>query len=288
MLPTPHCGSGQLRSFIVRRREFGSETFTSWTAGSRRLVGVLRARPTPGYSLSAWLECIAADREPVDQRLMNAAVDLVETMCARPKGLEGALSRFGNTLGTDGWQIAQVSQWLQLLGQFVTRRQAKELARFSSHAAVAQGWAEGFVRGAHTGMCIDPTTGLATVMVLQLRLREVYQQCGSVGVLPSELYTLVIVDIDTRCDSRLDADLLTACVADMVIGTFHEGETIARASDRILILATNTVGTQERADNLADRLGRTPSTRRASATVVLDQLPSQPELLERYVRDLVC
>ncbi len=244
-------------------------------------------RPTPGYTLSGWLERISVDGEPIDQRLLEAAVDLVETMCARPKGLHAALSRFGNTLGADGWQIAQVSEWLHQLGPFVTRHQAKELAHFSSHAAVAQGWAEGFVRGAHTGMCVDPTTGLNTVMVLQLRLLEVYQQCGSVGELPSDLYTLVIVDIDTGRTARLDADLLTACVADMVIGAFHEGETIARASDRILVLATNSVGTRERADILAEQFGRSTSTRRASATVVLDRLPSRPELLERYVQDLV-
>ena len=263
---------------------FGSETFTSWTAGYRRLEVVIRTRPTPGYTLSAWLERIAADGEPVDQRLVEAAVDLVETMCARPKGLAGALTRFGNTLGADAWPIAQVSEWLRLLGPFVSRTHARALAHYSSHAAVAQGWADGFVRGAHTGMCIDPTTGLATAMVLQLRLREVYQQCAAMGVLPALLYTLVIVDSDTRGVPRLDADLLTACVADLVSTTFHEGETIARASDRILVLATNSTGTQERAEILADQLEAMPSTRRANATVVLDRLPDRPELLERYVR----
>ena len=244
-------------------------------------------RPTPDVTLSAWLQRIGADGEPLDQRLRDAAIDLIETMYTRPKGLDAALTRFGNTLGADGWQIAQVSQWLHLLGRFVTRRQAKVLAHFTSHAAVAQGWAEGFVRGAHTGMCLDPTTGLATAMFLRLRLREVYQQCASAGTLPAELYTLVIVDIDTRRLARLDADLLAACVADRALGIFHDGETIARASDRLLILAANSVGTQERASDLAEQLKRAPSTRRANATVLLDQLPLRPDLLERYVHDLV-
>jgi len=243
----------------------------------------------PGDTLAAWLERLGANGEPVDSRLIEAAADLVETMSSRPQGLDGALARFGNTLGGDGWPIAQVSQWLHLLGNFVPRKQRKQLAHYSSHASVAQGWAEGFVRGAHTGMCIDPTTGLVTVMVLQLRLREIYQQCQATGPLPSDLYTLVVIDIDIdpRGDSRLDADLLTACVADIVSGTFREGETIARASNRILVLAANTQATQQRADLLADRLWLMPTTRKAHASVLFDALPPQPELLEGYLHDLV-
>lgn len=210
-------------------------------------------------------------------------------MSSRPEGLDGALSRFGNTLGSDGWPIAQVSQWLHLLVTCLPRKQRIRLSHYSSHASVAQGWAEGFVRGAHSGMCIDPTTGLVTAMVLQLRLLEIYQQCQATGTLPSGRYTLVVIDIDidTRGDSQLDADLLTACVADIVIGTFREGETIARAGSRILVLAANTPATQQRAEVLSDRLWLTPATRRAHATVLLDTLPAQPELLESYLHDLV-
>ena len=247
----------------------------------------MKRLPTPDHTLAAWLECIGADGQPVDLGLIEAAADLVETMTSRPAGLVGALSRFGNTLGGAGWPILQVSQWLQELSSLVSRKQRKQLAHYSSHASVAQGWAEGFVRGAHSGMCIDPTTGLVTAMVLQLRLREIYQQCQVTGAVPSELFTLVVVDIDTRGDSRLDADLLTACVADAVLGTFREGETIARASHRILVLASSTEATQHRAEVLSDRLWLMPSTRRANATVLLDALPSQPELLEDYLRELV-
>ena len=242
---------------------------------------------SPGQTLAAWLERIGADGQPVDMRLIEAAADLVETMSSRPAGLVGALSRFGNTLGADGWPIVQVSEWLHLLTRLVPREQRKQLGHYSAHASVAQGWAEGFVRGAHSGMCIDPTTGLMTTMVLRLRLREIYQQCQVTRTMPSELYTIVVIDIDTRGDSRLDADLLTACVADAVLGTFREGETIARAGHRILVLAATTAATQHRAEALSDRLWLAPSTRRAHATVLLDALPSQLEMLEGYLHDLV-
>lgn len=252
----------------------------------QRLVNVLHT-PTPASTLAAWLAHVGVGGQPVDPRLIEAASDLVETMSSRPQGLDGALVRFGSTLGADGWPIAQVCQWLQQLGSFVPRKQRKELARFSSHAAVAQGWAEGFVRGAHTGMCVDPTTGLVTAMVLQLRMREIYQQCQAMGTLPSELHSLVIIDIDTRGDSRLEADLLVSCVADTVLSSFREGETIARASHRILVLAANSEATQQRAELLSDRLWLMPATRRANATVTVDALPARPELLERYFHDLV-
>ncbi|HQZ36756.1 MAG TPA: hypothetical protein PK020_20185 [Ilumatobacteraceae bacterium] len=242
---------------------------------------------TTGDTLTAWLERIAADGEPVDPRLCEAAADLVETMRSRPEGLDRALARFGTTLGGDGWPIAQVGQWLQLLGDLLPRHQRKQLTAFSAHAAVAHGWAEGFVRGAHSGLCTDPTTGLVTVMVLQLRLREVYQQCQAAGAQADSLYSLVVIDMDTRGESRLEADLLTACIADAVAVVFRHGETIARAGDRILVLAANAHDTHQRVEVLSDRLWLDASTRRANATVVVDTMPSQPELLEAYLKDWV-
>ena len=67
---------------------------------------------------------------------------------------------------------------------------------------------------------------------------------------------------------------------------FHQGETIARAGDRIFVLADHHEIVEQRAEILADRLRLDAATRRSRATVVIDQLP-RPELLERYVRDLV-
>ncbi len=216
-------------------------------------------------------------------------MDLVETMTSRPDGLDAALVRFGSALGADGWPIMQVSQWLQLLGGLVARKQRKRIAHYSSHASVVQGWAEGFVRGAHSSLCTDPTTGLATAMVLQMRLREIVQNCRAVGTLPSQLYALVIIDLasDAGDRERLDTDLLMACVADTVLDTFRDGETVVRASHRIMVLAANTEATQRRADLLSDRLWISPNTRRANATVLLDELPSSPELLDGYFNDLV-
>lgn len=247
-------------------------------------------RPLPEHTLDAWLTDLGGGNrdgvDGLDRRLVEAATDLVETISERPRGMSGALLRFGTTLGADGWPIAEVSTWLAQLTPHIDRARRKQIGHYSAHAALAQGWAEGYVRGAHTGMCIDPTTGLVTVMVLRLRLQELAQHAQVVGVPVGRTHLLVVVDVDLQELDRLDADLLMACVAETVRDRFHQGETVARADARILVLAERHDAVEQQVEILADRLRLESSTRRARATVVIDELP-QPELLERYLRDLV-
>lgn len=238
----------------------------------------------PETTLGVWLARIG---ETPDRRLVEAATDLVETMFGRPEGLCGALYRFGNTLGADGWPISQVSRWLEALSTELDRGRRKALTRFSSHAAMAQGWADGYVRGAHTGMCIDPTTGLVTAMVLRIRLSEVFEQCAANDTHAADLFTLVLVDVDLHGMQILDADLLMAVVADSVRSVFRHGETCARVGSRIVVLATKSEATDHRLDILMDRLRLDESLVRAHAGVVQDELPHDPQLLDSYLRDLV-
>lgn len=246
-----------------------------------------RNRLLPSSTLADWLARIGTAGEPPDRRLAEAAADLVDTMSERPEGVQGALYRFGHELGADGWPIAQVGHWLQLLEQQLGRRHRRWLNHYTAHASVAQGWADGYVRGAHTGMCIDPTSGLVTAMVLRLRLAEVYESCVATASLPADRFTMLLIDIDLRDLPRLEADLLMACVADSARAVFHEGETIARSGERVMVLAANTEATRQRGEILADRLHLDAATRRAHATVLLDPLPDNADLLDRYLRDLV-
>jgi hypothetical protein len=240
----------------------------------------------PEPTLDAWLAGIGAGVAPLDRRVVEAATDLVETISSRPEGMDGALFRFGNTLGADGWPIAEVCSWLALLGPHLDRPRRRRMGHYHAHAAVAQGWADGYVRGAHTGMCVDPTTGLVTLMVLRLRLQELFQYGQSADRPVSASHALVLVDVDLGGLPQLDADLLMACVAASVRDLFQEGETVARTGDRILVLAPRTDALEQRTEILADRLRLDSATRRAHATVVIDQLP-RAELLERYLRDVV-
>ena len=232
-----------------------------------------------------WLASIG-DLDTLDQRLSEAAADLVTTMSERPQGTNGALLRFGNTLGSDAWPIQVVSEWLELLAGHLGRRHRRLLRGLSAQSALACGWAEGYVRGAHLGMCFDASTGLVTEMVLRMRLQEVHARAGATGRAAADLHVLVVIDVDLFGMPRWEADLLLACVAESVRNVFDRGETTARVGDRVLVLADRDAATAERCEILADRLRLDAATQRANTTVVLDELPAAVAV-ERYLRDLV-
>jgi GGDEF domain-containing protein len=248
---------------------------------------VTRSNQTlPDAVLVTWLASVHSDGELPDRRLVEAATDLVDTMATRPEGLRGAMYRFGNTLGNDGWPVDQLTMWIDELARLISRRDRRQLQSYTAMAAMAQGWADGYVRGANTGMCLDPTTGLATAMVLQLRLREIYDQCRALGVRPAMAYTLLIVDTDVADMPRLEADVLMASIAAQVTDVFRQGETVARAGNRIMVLASNTEITEDRAAMVADRLRTNPATRWADVLLSFDEPPQRLADVDRYVRDL--
>lgn len=222
-----------------------------------------------------------------DSRLGDAGTDLIDTIAERPAALHAALRRFGYALGTDGWPIEQVIDWVRELLPGLPRRRRRALGRYTAHAALAQGWAEGYVRGAHTGMCIDPITGLATMMVLRLRLEEVYAQCRSLGVHVADVHCLVVVDVDLGEQEGLEADLTLACVADAAQSVFDSGETVARVGNRVVILASRTEMTDARAALLTERLDADGAIPLGHPMVLTDVLPDEVGDINRVLRDLV-
>lgn len=251
-------------------------------------------RAYPVVSIDAWLHRVGPviDGEHLDERVVDAATDLAETLADRPDATDAALRRFGSMLGADGWPIAQVSQWVREMSECTDRNGRRRLTQFSALSSLARGWADGYVRGAHSSLCTDPTTGLVTVMVLRTRLQEVYEQSRAVGLDPTEHHALVIVDVDLHDDDfrdlpRLDADLRMVCVADAVCAVFQRGETIARADHRILVLVALTEYTDQWVAILNDRLQSGSATSVAHAAVMLETLPDDVAMLDRYVRDLV-
>lgn len=250
------------------------------------------AHSTTDATLDAWCSRLGLTADQVDARLLAALSDLIEALDDRPSSVPGALHRCGFTLGTDGWPIAQVSAWLATLGRCVSRSQRKLLSHYSAHSSLAQGWADGYVRGAHSGLCIDPSTGLVTTMVLRLRLLEMYQHAAAVatavaaGEPAGSLHVLVVVDIDVLHLTGLDADLRMATVAEAVAAVFHHGDTIARVASRVVVLASDTEHTEQRVALLVERLRLDPSTRAAMATVMVDALPARAELVDAYLRDI--
>ena len=133
--------------------------------------------------LDQWLSLIEVEADQqLDLRIVDAAAEVVETLHRRKRGLRGALRRFGNTLGELGWPLEHLNAWLAALSTLTSRSRRAELRSFESVAALTEGWAERYVRGAHAGVCFDAVTGLGTPTVLRMRLKEIYQHCRAFGI----------------------------------------------------------------------------------------------------------
>lgn len=221
-----------------------------------------------------------------DRRVAEAATDVVETLHSRPNALPAALRRFGFELGSDGWPIGEVTGAVERLWPLTPRRHRRLLRQWQAVAALAEGWASGYVRGAHTSMCVDPITGLGTQLVLRLRLAEMEAACTAAGTTVSQAYCAVLVDLRTDGLEVLSADLLYTCAAAATTAVFDSGETVARVGGRLVVLAAHGDDTVRRAEILYDRLSLDAATAAAAPSVVVDELPADAAALRAYVTDL--
>ena len=238
--------------------------------------------------LDDWLSLIVLDAgKELDLSIIDGATEVVEALRTRRRGLRGALRRLGNTLGDLGWPLEQLNAWLHGLSDLTKRSYRAELRSFESLAAVAEGWAERYVRGGHSGLCIDAVTGLGTPTVLRLRLKEIYQHCRAFGVAPTEAYCFVIVDANTDDLAPFERDAVMVTTAGVVAEVFRQGETIVRHRSRVIVLAGNSESTRHRAETLSRLLHDSPITRAADPQVWDGELPASTIDLERRLRDLV-
>lgn len=225
--------------------------------------------------------------EAHDRQVIDAAADLVETLQTRTHAVPAALRRFGVSLGGAGWQLETLVTWIGKLTPLVNRQEKRRLATFESGVALAEGWAEGYVRGAHGERCIEPITGLTTAMVLHLRLNEIYAQFDSLGLPAHRAYCLAVVDVRLDDMHRLDADARMILVADIVNRFFHSGETISRQGGRVLILAPTGATTSESLDELLGQLRSVPALQVLSPMAWIEDLPAKRSDVGRYLRDVV-
>ena len=115
-------------------------------------VGLKSASATRQTTLDEWLAVIQIDAgQQLDLSIVDAAADVVETLHSRRRGLRGALRRLGNTLGDLGWPLEQLNTWLDALVDPDQALAPRRAAAFDSVAALAEGWAERYVRGAPFG-----------------------------------------------------------------------------------------------------------------------------------------
>jgi hypothetical protein len=230
-----------------------------------------------------WCDRVSSDLGADRTWFAEHAADLLETLEQRRPLVLAAFERFGRVLGDEGWPSEQVSRWLDVLAELAPQHHVV-LQHYTTGAAVARGWTAGFVRGAREQRVLDPTTGLCTSAVLELRVRDVYEQCRSVGLPTHVTYALAVVDPGRSGPLIGSAD--GAVLGLIVSTTFRSGETCAALAGRIAVLAPRT-------RRLAEQLGQVSSlvradhlVRHAGVLTWIDQLPESVDQVGDYLLDL--
>jgi hypothetical protein len=248
----------------------------------RRRPGEASARAWPDLVV-AWGTLVEPELGAGHQSFADHAADLLESLEIRPSLSSAALERFGRVMGNDGWPIEDVSRWLVLLTG-IAPRYRKVLDDAAADTALARGWTAGFVRGARERAFVDPTTGLCTSAVLEVRLRQVYEQCRSVGVPTHLAYALAVVDPGRSGSLVGSAD--GAVLGLIVSTTFRSGETCAALARRIAVLAPRTGRLVDQLDQVASLARDDHLVRHGGVLTWVDQLPESVDQVSDYLVDL--
>jgi GGDEF domain-containing protein len=239
-------------------------------------------------TLDAWLAVMQFDAgHQLDLSILDAAAEVVDTLHTRRRGLRGSLRRMGNAMGDIGWPLEQLNTWIAELSILSSRSHRMELRSFESATALAEGWAERYVRGAHSGACIDAVTGVGTPTALRMRLKEIFQHCKTFDITPNEAYCFVVIDADTDDLAPFERDAVMITTAGVVVEVFQHGETVVRHRGRVIVLASKSEATRHWTTMLTEALQAAPITRSADLAVWTDELPESTIDLDRHLRDLV-
>lgn len=235
--------------------------------------------------LRAWAAAAGGAPAGVSDRLRDAAEDLAVAADRRPADLPGAVKRFGWQAGADGWPLDEIARWVEALADSGGGA-ARALLTFDSGMALSAGWADGFLHGAGQDDCIDPTSGLARLGVLQLRLQQIYDHCSSLGVQPDLVYALVVVDASLTGHPPLERNAARVALGTETKKLFAAGETIAIHGDRVLVLASRTPELADRVAILGAALHTHSLLRHDPVSAWVERLPADAADLRAFVDDL--
>lgn len=233
-----------------------------------------------------WLALVSNAGGPNDASTHDAAIDLVETMVTRPAGTLAALGRFGRQLGSAGYTLDQVADWVQMLGAVLPHRLASQIGRFNAGMALSRGWAQGHLRGLQAAAVTDPATGLCTAPVMETRLQQVYASGRAIDIPAAWMYAMVIVSVDVPSSEALRREVTMAVLGDLVTRHWTSGETAAVLGERIAVLCANTSDLYERVDafnRLTERMGL---LRAAAVVAWVEPLPDDHTDVQRFLREV--
>lgn len=220
----------------------------------------------------------------VDPRIVDTLADVAETLMHRERPLAGALRRMGETLGADGWPLARIHGWVTVMGRSVPRRSRARLTGVEPIGHLARGWADQHVRGAYSATCIDPITGLATPLVLSVRLQETIAHCNSIGVDPVHEYVLLVADLDVAAMPLRERDAVLITVAALLSGMFDLDETVARCDGRFVVLTERAVVDEQLLEQLTGHLQLLAAS--AQPFVWTDMMPADTRQVDDWMQAL--
>lgn len=155
------------------------------------------------------------------------AVDDVLNALLTDSDLEGPLARLGVARADAGLTLEELLTDIDGLLELLAPRDRRRLDHLALAVAPTAGWSEAFTERLTTTSCVDPMSGLVNGEFLEVRARQLQQQCASLGVDVSQAFGLVVVHFYDREVSPLSRMHHSVAIAKLLRDTFRQGETLA-------------------------------------------------------------
>ena len=237
---------------------------------------------------AAWFAALAERLGPPPCHVLAASDRLLTGLITEPERATQALTWFASTVGSAGWDLGTVAALVGRLAALLDEAgyPHPELTAFDAGSVAGRGWANGYLPIVTSESCTDSLTGLATLGVLSWRLRQVYDQCGALGVDPVQVYALVVLDVVCG-GSVLARDIARVAAAGLARQRFCAGETVVATGNRFLVLASYTPRLADAIDVLAAELRCHAALAEANVMAWVEPLPARADDIDRYLFDVV-
>jgi len=165
---------------------------------------------------------------------IDAVAPVVVSAIRGTTSMSEALTALGHRAGFDGHPLDEVADWVSQLLPLTPRRVRSSVRRFSSACVLGDAWAAG-------RLAAGPRNGGEHMGQLEIRLRELYLRCATLGVRVERQAALAVVALDglPNCPETRSAVLTDAAAAARRV--FNGGESIVVLEfGRLLVLAERT------------------------------------------------
>jgi len=188
--------------------------------------------------------------------------DTVAGLVSGDLDAETALSRIGAAAGRDGHPLDEVWAWLEALFAQLPRARRAELDRRTLAVAVAGAWAGGVLEwDGH----IVPEQSL---VVLELRLRQLYDQCAVLGADAADEYALALVEVG---GAGAPPNWLPAVLHELFGAFGHEVVSVLR-SDRVAMIVPRHASVASEVHDVQERLDALPALQGATIRAWVEPL----------------